>query len=188
MLFSQCRSNADEHTLTQISKLTINFEITLGHRHWINVILSMLFQRWQNNVDINSFINVETTSANIRRLNFHFQPNFNIETTLVHRRWIDVTLSTSFQRCFANVEIMSINESRLNFHFQRNINVDERWWSNLFQRWFNDDVFDGISEQWGNIFITPPPLPPTLNNWLNWKNFSCWCASTTTIRLCQSSA
>ena len=144
MLFSQCRSNADEHTLTQISKLTINFEITLGHRHWINVILSMLFQRWQNNVDINSFINVETTSANIRRLNFHFQPNFNVETTLVHRRWIDVILSTLFQRCFANVETTSINVRWLNFDFQHWNSVEERWRSTLFQRWFNIDVFAGL--------------------------------------------
>ena len=116
MLFSQCRSNADEHTLTQISKLAISVEATLGHRRWINVILLMLVQR--------CFVNVKTTSINIRRLNFDFQPNFNVETTLVHRYWIDVILSTLFQRCFAKFDTTSINVSQLNFHFQPNINVD----------------------------------------------------------------
>ena len=48
----------------------INVETTLGHRHWIDVIVSMLFQ--------SCFVNVETTSINIRRLNFHFQPNINV--------------------------------------------------------------------------------------------------------------
>ena len=63
-------------------QLTINFETILGHRRWIDVILSMLFQR--------CLVNVETTSINIRRLNFHFQPNFNVEIAFVHLRWIDV--------------------------------------------------------------------------------------------------
>ena len=64
------------------------------------------------------------SALNMRRLNFHFQSNFNVETTLVHRRWIDVILSTLFQRCFVNVETTSINVRRLNFHFQPNINVE----------------------------------------------------------------
>ena len=49
---------------------------TLGHQHWINVILSTFFRR--------CFVNVETTSINIHRLNFHFQANFNAETTLMN--------------------------------------------------------------------------------------------------------
>ena len=36
----------------------------------------MLFQR--------CFANVETTSINVRRLNFHFQLNINVETTLMN--------------------------------------------------------------------------------------------------------
>ena len=48
----------------------INIERTLGHQHWIDVILSTLFHK--------------TTSINIRRLNFNFQPNFNVETTLMN--------------------------------------------------------------------------------------------------------
>ena len=81
------------------------------------------------------FLNVEATPMNIRRLNFHFQPNFNVETTLVHRRWIDVILSTLFQRCFANVETTSINVRRLNFHFQPNINVETMLKNVDDQRW-----------------------------------------------------
>ena len=91
----------------------------------------MLFQR--------CFVNVETTSINIRRLNFHFQPNFNVETTWVHRRWIDVILSTLFQRCFADIETTSINVRRLNFHFQRNINIETTLMNVDDQRCFNID-------------------------------------------------
>ena len=104
--------------LTQISFLT-NYERwnNIGSlNRWIDVILSILFQR--------CFVNVETTSIKIRRLNFHFQPNFNVETALVHRPWIDVMLSTLFQRCFANVETTLVNVCRLSIHFQPNINVD----------------------------------------------------------------
>ena len=50
-----------------------NVETTLGHRHGIGIILSMLLQH--------CFANLETTSINIRLLNFHFQPNINVETT-----------------------------------------------------------------------------------------------------------
>ena len=107
----------------------IKVETTLTYRCWINIILSVLFQR--------CFINVETTSINIRRLNFHFQPNFNVETTLFYRRWIDVILSTLFQRYFANVETTSINVRRLNLHFQPNINVETTLINVDNQRCFN---------------------------------------------------
>ena len=113
ILFCQCQSNADEETLTQPN---INVETILSHQHWIDVILSMLFQR--------CFVNVETKSINIRQIKFHFQPNFNVETTLVHRHWINIILLTLFQCCFTCVEATSINVRRLNFHFQPNINVD----------------------------------------------------------------
>ena len=85
------------------------------------------------------FIHVETTSINIPRLNFNFQPNFNLETTLVHRRLIDVILSTLFQRCFANVGTMSINVRWLNFHFQPNINVETTLMKIDDQHCFNVD-------------------------------------------------
>ena len=54
----------------------INVETTLSHQHWIDVILSTLFQR--------CFFNVETTSRNVRRFNFHFHPNINVETMLMN--------------------------------------------------------------------------------------------------------
>ena len=54
----------------------INAETTLGHQRRINVTLATLFQR--------CFVNVETTSINVRRLNFLFQPNINVETTLMN--------------------------------------------------------------------------------------------------------
>ena len=107
----------------------IKIETALIYRRWINVILSMLFQR--------CFINVETTSINIRRLNFHFQPSFNVETTWFYRRWIDIILSTLFQRYFANVETTSINVRRLNLHFQPNINVETTLINVDDQRCFN---------------------------------------------------
>ena len=105
-------------------------------QHWIiNIESTQLYQR--------CFVNVETTSINIRGLKSHFQSNFNVKTTLVHRRWIDVILSELFQRCFVYVETKPINVRRLNFHFQPNINIEQRWWtltikvvSTLIQRWF----------------------------------------------------
>ena len=107
-------------------------QISTLKRHWIDVILSMLLRR--------CFVNVQTTSIKIRRLNFHFQPNFNVETTLVHQPWINVILSTSFQRYFVNDETTSIKVRRLNFHFQPNNNVERTLMNLDDQRWFNVDV------------------------------------------------
>ena len=58
----------------------------------------------------------------MRWLNFPFQPNINVETTLDHQHRINVTLSTLIQRCFVNVETTSI--CRLKFDFQPNFNVE----------------------------------------------------------------
>ena len=135
MLFSQRWSNADEQTQLSFQP-NVKVEVALIYRRWINVILSMLFQR--------CFINVETTTINIRRLNLDFQPNFNVETTLFYQRRIDVILSTLFQRYFANVETTSINVRRLNFHFQPNINVETTLMNVDDQRWINVDVFAGF--------------------------------------------
>ena len=111
MLFLQRRSNANEYMLIQLSFST-------KYQYWNNIGSSILNSRNSFNVVSTFFVNVETTSINIRRLNFQLQPNFNVETTLVHRRWINVTLSTLLQRCFSNFETTSINVNRLNFHFQ----------------------------------------------------------------------
>ena len=70
---------------------------------------------------------------------FYPVQSFNIETTLGHRLWIDVILSTLFQRCFANVETTSINIRRLNFHFQSNINAEWTLMNFDDQRYFNVD-------------------------------------------------
>ena len=127
-----------------INKLNFHFqrnikvETTLIYWRWINVILSMLFQR--------CFINVETTSINIRWLNFHFQPTFNIETTLFYRRWIDVILSTLFQRCFANVETTSINDVDSTFFFNQISASKQCWWTltiKIFSTLTLVDVFTG---------------------------------------------
>ena len=103
-LFNQITA-LKQHWVIKIESIVITIKI---------VILSTLFQR--------CFANVEGASINIGGLNFHFKPNFNVETRLVHRRWIDVILLMFFQRCFTNVKITSINVHRLNFYFQPNIN------------------------------------------------------------------
>ena len=79
-------------------------------------------------------------SINIRWINFHFQSNFNVETILVDRRLIDISLSMLFQRCFANVETMSINACRLRYHFQSNINVEAKLKNVDNQRCFKVDL------------------------------------------------
>ena len=120
---SEHRSNADKYTLTQLwfstkyqrwnntGSSTLNrrnsFKVvsTLFCQRWNNVekhtsaqlSFSTKFQRW-NNVGSSTlfqrrFANVETTSINVRRLNFHFQPNINVETTLMNvddQRWFNV--------------------------------------------------------------------------------------------------
>ena len=105
----------------------IKVETALIYRRWINVILSMLFQR--------CFINVETTSIKIRRLNFHFQRKFH--------RWNNVVLST-LNRCISidvvstlfcqrrnNVDKCPSAQLSFSTKYQRQNNVDERWQSTL---------------------------------------------------------
>ena len=104
MLFSQ-------HQWTWVDTTFLFSLILTLKQHWvINNESTYLYHPCFNVVNV---VNVEITSVNIRRLNFHFPPNFNVETTLVHRRWIDVILSTLFQRCFVNVETTSIIVRRL---------------------------------------------------------------------------
>ena len=100
---------------------------------------------------------------NMRWLNFPFQPNTNIETTLGHQHWINVTLSTLFRRCFVNVETTSINVRRLNFHFQPNINVETTLINVDDQRCFNFDLrlmcllkdSNGKQKQFVDFFVIP---------------------------------
>ena len=86
MLFSRSRSNADEQTLTQLSFST-------KYQRWSNISWSMLNRR--NSVDVVSmlFANVETTSINVHRFNFHFQPNINVDghwQSALFQRWLNV--------------------------------------------------------------------------------------------------
>ena len=85
------------------------------------------------------FLNVEATPMNISWLKFHFQLIINVETTLGHRRWVDVVLSMLFQRCFVYVETTSINILRLNLHFQPKFNVKTTLMNVDNQRCFNVD-------------------------------------------------
>ena len=71
---------------------------------------------------------------NMRWLNFHFQPNINVETTLGHQHSINVTLLTLFQSCFVKTETTSINIRQLNFNFQSNFNVETTL---VYRRWID---------------------------------------------------
>ena len=137
MLFSQCRTTPmNIRWLKFHFQLTINAETTLSHQRWINVILSMLFQR--------CFVNVETTSINIRQLNFHstkFQRWNNIDSSTLNRYNSINVVSTLFSQRWNNVDKCTSPELSFSTKYQCWNNVDNRWRSTLFQRWLNVDVF-----------------------------------------------
>ena len=121
-----------QHRWTCVDSTFLSNIIPTLKQHWvINIESTQLYQR--------CFVNVKTTSINKSRLNFHCQSNFNVESKLIHRRWIDVILSELLQRCFVNVETTSINVRWLNFHFQPNINVETTLMNVDDQRCFNVD-------------------------------------------------
>ena len=71
---------------------------------------------------------VQTTSINMRWINFNFQPNINAKQTL------------GPQRCFASVETTSLNiRRRLKFCFQSHIFVETILMKVDDQRYFNVD-------------------------------------------------
>ena len=114
-----------------------------------------MFYTWKLNFVLFCFNDVFSTlnATPMDILNFHFQPNINVETTLGHRHWIDVILSMLFQRCFVNVETMSINIRRLNFHFQPNFNVETTL---VHRRWTDvtnsiDVVSTLFCQRWNNV-------------------------------------
>ena len=121
-------------TLTQLSSLTnINVE-TMGHRHWIDVIFSILFQRW-NSVNKHTLAQLSFSTK--------FQRWNNIgSSTLIRYNSIDV-VSTLFCQCWNYVDKCTSAQLSFSTKYQRWSNVDERWRSTLFQRWFNVDVFTG---------------------------------------------
>ena len=84
------------------------------------------------------FFNVETTPTNMSRLNFQFQPNFNVETTLAflmlnQRNSINLA-STLFCQCWMKVDKCTLPKLSFSTKYQRWSNIDERWQSTLFQR------------------------------------------------------
>ena len=93
------------HFLVNISTANIDKVVSMlfFHRRWTYVDSTFLFnqistlkQHWVINNEStyffqSCFVNVQTTSINIRRLRFHFQPNFNVETML---------MNVDDQRCF----------------------------------------------------------------------------------------
>ena len=124
-------------------------------------------------------------SMNIRRLNFHFQPNFNVETTLVHRRWVDVILSTLFQHFFLpnwnNVDRITSTQRRwtnvvstLKFGFENG-----RWAdvcsSTLFQRWNNVEriVSTLFCQRWNNVDKCTSAQLSFSTKYQRWNNV-CW--------------
>ena len=127
MLFSQ-------RQWTYVDSTFLFNQISTLKQYWIDVIYSMLFQR--------CFVNIQTTSVKICWLKFHFQPNFNVETTLVHQPWINV-VSTLFCQRWNNVDKSTSAQLSFSTKYQRWNNVDELWWSMLFQRWVNVDVLAG---------------------------------------------
>ena len=95
------------------------------------------------------FLNAETTPMN--KLNFHFQPNIKVETTLIYRRWINVILWMLFQRCFINVETMSINIRPLIFHFQPSLNIETTL---FYWRWINVILSTLLQRYFANVETT----------------------------------
>ena len=75
-LFCQRWNNVDKYMSAQLS-------ISTKFQRWNNIGSLTLNQR--NSIDVASmlFCQCWTTSINVRRLNFHFQPNTNVETTLI---------------------------------------------------------------------------------------------------------
>ena len=122
------------------------------NKYWkscFNAIFLMTKQRRRSYVDSNigsstwnrsEFIfNDETTLINIRRLNFHFQPNFNVETTLMNvddQRCfkVDSTLMCLLGNELTSNQVMSKASaeissaiSALNLKYYWNINVHENF-------------------------------------------------------------
>ena len=85
---------------------------------------------------------------NMRWLNFPVDPNINVETTMNHQHWINVTLLKLFQQCFDNVETTSINICRLNFHFQPTFKVETTL---VHRRWIDVILPTLFCQRWNNV-------------------------------------
>ena len=98
------------------------------------------------------FANVETTSINVRRLNFHFQPNINVETTLINV--IDSTLMFLLGTCkimrnflfptYRNVSMCIYNTGfTLRFPSRKRTNI-KVWILELCLVTFTEEILNGI--------------------------------------------
>ena len=111
MLFSQCRSNADEHTLTQISFLT-NYECwnnigssTVNRRNSVNLVSTLFCQCW-NNVDKHTSAQLSFSTKfqrwnNIGSSTLNRRNSINVVSTLFCQRWNNVDKCASAQHSFS---------------------------------------------------------------------------------------
>ena len=80
LLFCQRWNNVDKHTSAQLSFST-------KFQRWNNVGSTTLNQPNSIKLFQRRFANLETTSVNVRRFNFHFQPNINVDVFAGRLYW-----------------------------------------------------------------------------------------------------
>ena len=151
-----------------------NTESISGNQRWHSVVLSTLFHC--------CFINIGTTSINIRRLNFHFQPKINIETlnagssTLKQGNYTNV-VKTLFCWHWDNVAKCTSAQLSFSTKYQSWNNLDGCRWSTSFQRYFDVDVFAGSCDRkvcYGRLFKNVKRIvllvkADKMYNWIPWK-------------------
>ena len=142
---------------------------------WFILGILILFYYWAtfkwNSVQqilTSCFSPVFSTRMNMRWLSFSFQHNINIETTLGHQHWINLTLSTMFCQHWNNVNKHTLAQLSFSTKFQRWNNVGSSTLnrcnsinvvSTLFcQRWNNVDKctsaqlsFSTKYQRWNNV-------------------------------------
>ena len=111
MLFSEHRSNAYEHTLTQL-------QFSSKHQRWNNTGLPTLNRRYSFNVVSTLFVNVEATSIN----KFQCWNNVN-SSTLNRRNSIDLFLTLFCQRW------KNVDKCTTTFIFNQISTLKQHWWA-----------------------------------------------------------
>ena len=109
MLFSQHRSNAYEHTLTQL-------QFSSKHQRWNNTGLPTLNRRYSFNVVSTLFVNVEATLIN------KCWNNVN-SSTLNRRNSIDLFLTLFCQRW------KNVDKCTTTFIFNQISTLKQHWWA-----------------------------------------------------------
>ena len=137
--FSQHWSNANEQIqfsfLTKYKSWNDTALSTLNQRNSFSVVSTLFYQLW-NNVD-------KHTSAQLSFSTKLQRWNNVVLSTLSPRNSIDV-VSTLFYQRWNNIDKCTSAQLSFSTKYQRRNNFDERWWSTLFQRWINIDVFAGF--------------------------------------------